>query len=1039
MSFTDIFIRRPVLASVVSLLILLAGIQSGLKLQLRQFPQLSSSTITVTTLYPGANADLIKGFITTPIAQAVASAEGIDTLVTNSQQNTSTITLNLLLNANADRAVADVLAKVNQVKYVLPREAFDPVVVKQTGESTAVLYMSFNSKTLSPSQITDYLNRVVQPRLQTIDGVANAQILGGQTFAMRVWLNPDRMAARGVTPADVSAALAGNNFTTAAGQIKGDFVQTSINAETSLDSAKAFGQLIVAAHGDAMVRLGDIADIELGPESADSSSAFDGLKAVFIGIFPTPTANPLDVIDEVRAAFPELKSQLPVGLDATIAYDATKFIRASIWEVQKTLAEAALIVIVVIFLFLGNLRSTIIPIVTIPLSLVGVMIFLLGLGYSLNLLTLLALVLAIGLVVDDAIVVVENIYRHMEGGMPPREAALQGAREITAPVIAMTITLAAVYAPIGFVSGLTGSLFREFAFTLAGSVVVSGIIALTLSPMMCSRLLKPPQEEARGFPALLDRIFEGLRQRYQRLLHKTLDFRALTVLILVGVLVLTGIMLFSTPKELAPEEDQGTIFALVKTPQYANLDYMEKATAQLGAAAGKIPEGEHVFLINGSSGVHQGFGGLILKPWEDRKRTQKEIMGALQPKFAEVTGAEILAFSPPSLPGSTGGPPVQFVVRTIGDYHQLADVMAAIETAAHDSGLFLFTNSDLKFDMPQIDLKIDADKANRLGIRMQDIGTSLATLLGGNYVNRFSLNGRSYQVIPQAPREFRLTPDWLTRYQLRTSSGALVSLATVASVSESVQPNGLPTFQQLNAAILQGVPFPGHTLGEAIAFLQRKATALLPEGYSVDYQGESRQYVQEGNTLLMTFGFALIVIFLVLAAQFESFRDPFIILIALPTSMFGALLPLNILGVVGAASLNIYSQIGLVTLIGLISKHGILMVEFANKLQEQEGFGRRKAIEHAASVRLRPILMTTAAMVAGMVPLILAEGAGAQSRFAIGIVIAAGMSIGTIFTLFVTPAIYTLIARDHNRAKPQHQLGSEIAPYRRAPERSAAE
>jgi multidrug efflux pump len=1039
MSLTDIFIRRPVLASVVSLLILLAGIQSGLKLQLRQFPQLSSATITITTSYPGANAELIKGFITTPIAQAVASAEGIDTLLTNSQQNTSTITLNLLLNANADRAVADVLAKVNQVKYVLPREAFDPVVVKQTGDSTAVLYMSFNSRVLTPSQITDYLNRVVQPRLQTIDGVANAQILGGQTFAMRVWLNPDRMAARGVTPSDVSAALAANNFTTAAGQIKGDFVQTSINAETSLDSAKAFGQLVVSAHGDAMIRLGDIADIELGPESVDSSSSFDGSKAVFIGIFATPTANPLNVIDEVRKAFPDLQSQLPVGLDASVAYDATKFIRASIHEVEKTLGEAALIVIAVIFLFLGNLRSTIIPIVTIPLSLIGVMTILFALGYSLNLLTLLALVLAIGLVVDDAIVVVENIYRHMEEGMSARDAALQGAREIAAPVISMTITLAAVYAPIGFVSGLTGSLFREFAFTLAGSVVVSGVIALTLSPMMCSRLLKPPLAEARGFPALLDRVFDGLRQRYQRRLHKTLNFRALTVLILIGILALTGVMFMSTPKELAPEEDQGTIFTLVKTPQYANLDYMEKATAQVGVAASDVPERDHVFIINGSGGVHQGFGGLILKPWGERKRSQKEIMAALQPKLANVTGAEILAFGPPSLPGSTGGPPLQFVVRTIADYRQLVDVMAEIETAARESGLFLFANSDLKFDMPQIDFKIDADKANRLGIRMQDIGSSLATLLGGNYVNRFSLLSRSYQVIPQAPRDFRLTPDWLTRYQLRTSSGALVSLATVASLSTSVQPNGLPTFQQLNAATLQGVPFPGHTLGEAIGFLQQKAKELLPEGYSVDYQGESRQFVQEGNTLVITFVFALIVIFLVLAAQFESFRDPLIILIALPTSMFGALLPLNILGVVGAASMNIYSQIGLVTLIGLISKHGILMVEFANRLQEQEGFSRREAIEHAASVRLRPILMTTAAMVAGMIPLIVAEGAGAQSRYAIGIVIAAGMSIGTIFTLFVTPAIYTLIARDHNKGKPQDQPESEILPLRQAQERSAAE
>src|SRR6202045_2591910 len=845
MSFTDIFIRRPVLASVISLLILLAGIQSGLKLQLRQFPELSSATITITTVYPGANADLIKGFITTPLMQAVASAEGIDTLVSNSQQNTSTITLNLLLNANADRAVADVLAKVNQVKYLLPREAFDPIVVKQTGDSTAVLYMSFNSKVLTPSQITDYLNRVVQPRLQTIDGVANAQILGGQTFAMRVWLNPNRMAARGVTPADVSAALAANNFTTAAGEIKGDFIQTSINAETSLDSAKAFGQLVIAARGDALIRLGDIAEIELGPESVDSSSAFEGLKAVFIGIYATPTANPLDVIDDVRKAFPELQSQLPAGLNASIAYDATKFIRASIREVEKTLGEAALIVIVVIFLFLGNLRSTLIPIVTIPLSLVGVMTILFALGYSLNLLTLLTLVLAIGLVVDDAIVVVENIYRHMEEGMPPRDAALQGAREIAAPVIAMTITLAAV------------------------SVVVSRIVALTLSPMMCSRLLKPPRAEARGFPAFLDRVFDGLRRRYQRRLHKTLGFRALTVLILIGVLALTGVMFASTPKELAPEEDQGIIFTLIKTPQYANLDYMEKATAQVEAAASGIPEREHVFIINGSGRVREGFGGLLLQPWGERKRNQKEIMEALQPKLAKVTGAEILAFARPSLPGSTGGPPVQFVIRTIGDYRQLVNVMAGIETAARDSGLFLFANSDLKFDMPQIDFKIDADKANRLGISMQTIGSSLATLLGGNYVNRFGLHGRSYEVIQQAPGEFRLTPDWLTRYQLRTSSGALVSLATVASLSTTVQPNGLPTFQQLNSATLQGVPFPGHTLGEAIGFLQQKAKELLPEGYSVDYQGESRQFVQEGNRLIVTFVFALIVIFLVLAAQFE--------------------------------------------------------------------------------------------------------------------------------------------------------------------------
>jgi multidrug efflux pump len=1012
-SFTDIFIRRPVLASVVSLLILLIGLQSASKLQIRQYPELSSTTITITTTYPGANADLIQGFITVPIAQAVASTEGVDTLVSNSQQNTSTITLNLLLNANADRAVADVLSKVNQVKYVLPRDALDPVVVKQTGDSTALMYMSFNSKTMNASQITDFLTRVIQPRLQTIDGVANAQILGGQTFAMRVWLDPNKMASQGVTASDVRTALAANNFTSAAGEIKGDFVQTSINALTSLDSAKAFGQLVVKARGDTLTRLGNIADIELGPESVDSSSVFDGLKAVFVGIYTTPTANPLDVITSVRAAFPEIQAQLPVGLEGAIAYDATNFIRASIHEVEKTLAEAAIIVIVVIFLFLGNFRSTVIPIVTIPLSMVGVMSLLLLLGYSINLLTLLALVLAIGLVVDDAIVVVENIYRHIEEGMTPYDASIKGAREITGPVISMTITLAAVYAPIGFVSGLTGALFREFAFTLAGSVIVSGIIALTLSPMMCSKLLKPPREKAKGFVAFLDRLFEGLRVRYQRRLHSSLNFRALTCLVLTGVLALTAVMFVTTPKELAPEEDQGVIFSLIKSPQYANLDYMEKATQKFNDAANSIPEKDHVFLINGSGGVHQAFAGAILKPWGDRARTQKQVIQDMAPKLAAIPSAQIISFSPPSLPGSTGGPPVQFIIRSIGDYRQIADYMAQIQNAARESGLFIFTDSDLKFDTPQIQFKIDADKANQLGINMQDIGSSLATLLGGNYVNRFNLYGRSYEVIPQVPRDYRLSAEWLKRYQVRTVTGALVQLSTVASTSENVQPNSLPTFQQLNSATLQGVPFPGHTIGETLDFLQAKAKEILPAGFSVDFQGESRQYIQEGNTLLLTFAFALIVIFLVLAAQFESFRDPFIILIALPTSMFGALLPLNVLGIVGAASMNIYSEIGLVTLIGLISKHGILMVEFANRLQE-EGMSRRDAIEHAAGVRLRPILMTTAAMTVGMIPLIIAEGAGARSRFAIGLVIAAGISIGTLFTLFVTPAMYTLIARQRS-------------------------
>ena len=1020
-SFTDIFIRRPVLSTVVSLLILLVGAQAGFKLQIRQYPELSQTTITVTTAYPGANADLIKGFITTPIEQAVASTEGIDTLVSNSQANVSTITLNMRLNANPDRAVADVLSKIQQVKSQLPRDAQDPVVVKKTGQGYALLYMSFNSDVLTASQITDYLTRVVQPKLQTIDGVAEAQILGGQTFAMRIWLDPTKMAARGVTPGDVRNALTVNNFTSAAGQIKSDYTQTSINALTSLDSAQAFSQLVVAARGDALVRLSDIARVELGPESADASSVFDGLKAVFIGIYATPTANPLSVIDLVRKAHPDIKAQLPGGLSSTIAYDATEFIRASIWEVAKTLIEAALIVVVVIFLFLGNLRSTIIPIVTIPLSLIGVMIFLLAMGYSINLLTLLAFVLAIGLVVDDAIVVVENIWRHIEDGMTPVDAALKGAHEIALPVISMTITLAAVYAPIGFVSGLTGALFREFAFTLAGSVIVSGVIALTLSPMMCSKLLKPrPEGGAGGFSAFLDRLFERLRLRYENRLHRTLNFRAMTVAILAGVLAITAVMFVTTPKELAPEEDQGILLSIIKAPQYSNLDYLEATTQKLWTTVETIPEKSHLFVINGALGVHQGFAGILLKPWEQRARTQKSVMRDLQPKLAGITGGAVFAFSPPPLPGSTGGPPMQFVIRTTGDYQRLAQVVADMQKAATASGMFIFTDVDLKFDTPQIEFKIDAVKANRLGVSMQDVGASLATLLGGNYINRFSLYGRSYQVIPQAPREFRDAQEWLTNYRVRASNGELVPLSTVATINRTVQPNALTEFQQLSSATLSGVPYPGRTLGEAIEFLTEKSKEVFPEGYTYDFQGDARQYVQESNALTITFIFALIVIFLVLAAQFESFRDPFIILIALPTSMFGALLPLNLLSVMGLASLNIYSQIGLVTLIGLISKHGILMTEFANRMQEEQGMSRREAIEHAAGVRLRPILMTTAAMVVGVVPLIVASGAGAQSRIAIGIVIASGMSIGTLFTLFVTPAIYTFIARDHRADAALH-------------------
>jgi len=1039
MHFTDIFVKRPVLATVVSLLILLAGAQSVLKLPIRQFPEVSDTKIEVTTVYPGANADQIKGFITTPLQQAVASTEGVDTLTSRSSQNVSTITLKLRLDADADRALADVLSKVNEVKGVLPEEANDPVVKRTTGAGFALMYISFKSTEMTPPQVSDYLDRVVKPKLQAINGVASADILGGTTFAMRVWLDPDKMASFGITPLDVAQALQANNFTTAAGEIKGKYTQQNINAQTSLETPEQFGQLVVANRGGTIVRLGQVATINLGPQNFASSSAFDGVKAVFMGIQTTPDANPLTVIANVRESIPEIAKQLPAGLEVKIAYDATEFINESIWEVAKTLAEASAIVILVIFLFLGNLRSTLIPVVTIPLSLVGVALVLVALGYSINLLTLLALVLAIGLVVDDAIVVVENIHRHIEEGMTPFVAALKGAREITGPVIAMTITLAAVYAPIGFTSGLTGALFREFAFTLAGAVIVSGVIALTLSPMMTSKLLKSHEHQS-WFSRLVERVFGALQRFYRRRLDGTIKQRAVFAWIAVLTIVLSGVLYNAINRQLAPAEDQGVLFAFVNAPDHTNLDYLTSYTDPLTEDLLKLPERQNLFSINGFPNSQSAFIGLILKPWGDRERSDLSVMGELQPKFSGVAGANIFATAPSAIPVGAGELPIEFVVTYPGDYTQLADVLDKLDAEAKKSGLFIFTNADLRFSTPQVELVVDKDRANKLGITMREVGATLATLLGGNNVNRFTVQGRSYQVIPQVPRTERASAEDVLKYRVRAADGSMVPLSSFVTLGKSVQPNGLQTFQQLNSATLAGVPFPGRTIGEGITFLKQKADELFPRGMAYDFKGESRQFVNEGNTLAITFAVALLLIYLVLAAQFESFRDPFVILIGLPATVFGALFVLFILGEVngamqnnppinlGSGTINIYTQIGLVTLIGLIAKHGILMVEFANKLQETDGLDKHTAIKEAAAVRLRPILMTTAAMVIGVVPLLIADGAGAKSRFDIGVIIAAGMSIGTLFTLFITPAVYSYVARDRRRFVAEaHQHEDEVA------------
>lgn len=1011
MRFTDIFIRRPVLSVVVSLLILLIGARSLYSLPIRQYPQLSNTLITITTIYPGASSDLMQGFITQPIAQAVATAEGLDYLTSNSIQGTSTIQAYVKLNYDPNKAMTDIMAKAQQVKYRLPKEAYDPVITKTTGDTTDLMYIGFSSPQLSGAAITDYLSRVVQPLLTTIDGVADAELLGGKTFAMRVWLDPVKMAARGVTGADVAAAIQANNFQSAPGQAKGYFTVINVTADTALTNLDDFKQMTVKAQSGSLVRLQDIATVDLGAENTNSSVMMSGQEAVFIGIKPTPLGNPLTIVKGVRELQPTIERGLPPTVKMNIVYDATKFINSSINEVIRTLVEALAIVVVVIFLFLGTFRSVLIPVVTIPLSLVGAGIIMLALGFSLNLLTLLAMVLAIGLVVDDAIVVVENIYRHIEEGKSPIEAAIMGAREIVGPVIAMTITLAAVYAPIGLLGGLTGTLFREFAFTLAGAVIISGIIALTLSPMMCSVLLTREMSQS-WFARKVDRFFSAITRWYGRRLVSSLNYRSVTAIFALGILASLVFLYTHIGSELAPDEDQGVIFAVGKAPQYANLDYTTVYSKELDKIYRSFPETLATFVVSGFQGLNSSISGMILKPWDERTRSAGQLRQLVQGQLSDITGMSVFAFSLPPLPGSTGGLPVQMVINSPEGFDRVYAVMKDLKARALKSGLFMVTDSDLDFNSPSVHLRIDRSKANDIGITMADVGSTLALLVGENYVNRFNLEGRSYEVIPQVPRADRLSPDQLSHFYVKTRSGGSVPLSTVVSIETGVEPNALTQYNQLNSATFSAVPMIGVTMGQAVAFLEKTAEEVLPKGFNYDFLSDSRQYVREGNQLTVTFFFALIVIYLVLAAQFESLRDPLVILVSVPMSICGALLPLFM----GVATMNIYTQVGLVTLIGLISKHGILMVEFANVLQHTEQLDRRSAIERAAQVRLRPILMTTAAMVVGLIPLLLASGAGAASRFSIGVVIVAGMSIGTLFTLFVLPMVYTVLAKDHRAA-----------------------
>ncbi|MBS1165067.1 MAG: Efflux pump rane transporter BepE [Proteobacteria bacterium] len=1007
---TDLFVRRPILSIVVSILTLLVGVMSLMSLPIRQYPDLESATITIDTNYSGATQSVMQGFVTTPIAQAVATVSGVEYLSSTSMQGFSQVKAKLVINADADRAMTEVLARVQQVKYRLPEGASDPVISKITDGASDVQYIAFTSDTLSVPQITDFAVRVAQPLLTSIPGVASANLSGAQQLAMRVWIDPDKLAARGLTPGDIATALRANNVQAAPGQIMGDTTVMNITADTDAADPEQFRNMIIK-RGDSVengvVRLSDVATLELGGQTYASSARANGKAAVDIALSPAPDGNPLEIVAAAKRLIPEIQKVAPPGVKVFSNFDVTHFVNASIDEVEHTLIEAIAIVIVVIFLFLGSFRAVIIPIVTIPLSMVGTAALMLACGFSINLLTLLAMVLSIGLVVDDAIVVVENIHRHIEEGLAPIDAALVGAREIVAPVIAMTITLAAVYAPIGLMGGLTGSLFREFAFTLAGSVLVSGIIALTLSPMMSSRLLTARASE--GFLAtLIEHLFVRISSGYRRMLTTVLAFRPAVLLVAVVMFAGSAALFFGSERELAPEEDQGYVFVSVRAPQYANLDYTTKATEQVDKLFHTLPEFSTSFMVNGTDGLNNAFGGVVLTDWDKRGRSAADVQNQLYGMVNSVHDAMVTPFQVSALPAASSGLPFQMVLRSSRDFSLINQTMDEIKAAAWKSGLFVFVDSDLAFDNPTAHIKVDSAKAGELGITMQAIADTLDTLVGENYVNRFNYFGRSYDVIPQVRKADRLTPDSLGRYRVRTHSGDLVPLSTVVSIDVGAEPNRLTQFNQMNAATLSAVVRPGVTMGQAVAFMKSQP---LPTGMSIDWLADSRQYVQEGNRLTVSFALALVVIFLVLAAQYESFRDPLVILITVPLALFGALLPLFL----GFTTVNIYTQIGLVTLIGLISKHGILMVAFANEIQMSKSVDRQTAIIEAATVRMRPILMTTAAMVTGLIPLVFAVGAGAASRFAIGIVVVMGMLIGTLFTLFVLPTFYTLLARDHRK------------------------
>ncbi|TPN76827.1 multidrug efflux protein [Mesorhizobium sp. CU2] len=1021
MSFSDLFIRRPVLSTVLACMILLLGFQGIFGLSIRQYPKVDETAITITTAYPGASADLIQGFISAPIARAVASTENIDYVTSSSRPSSSTVTVQMKLGSNPDVALAEVLSKVQGVRGTLPDASKDPVIVKGTGQQFAMMYISMQNPNMTKEQLTEYIERVIRPRISTVEGVADVQIFGAQEYSMRIWIDPIRLAARGATAVDVLTAINNSNFLSAPGNTQNEYVVSSITVHSTLQTPEAFAELPIRSTNGQVVRLRDVARVELGAENTDTRVSFNGKPGTFLAIFPTPAANPLTTAAAVTKLVPQIQETLPKGMTIEVVYDATGQISASIEEVFKTIGEAVAIVIVVILLFLGSFRSVMMPIVTIPLSLIGVCFILFAVGYSINLLSLLAMVLAIGLVVDDAIVVVENIHRHMEEDhMSPMQAAFNGMREIATAIVAMTITLAAVFAPLAFTGGLTGALFREFAVTLAGSVVLSGLIAMTITPMMSARLLKPG---AHGrFQRIVDGTFSRVERVYERAVTASLRNRPVTLIIVVALVALTGFMFTKTSTELAPEEDQGFLLSIVTAPRYATSDYTETYVNQMLGLVKDIPETRAQFSAVAFGGATNGaFVGFAFKDWAERKRSSKQLQADIQGRLSKVAGVEAFVFAPPTLPGSGGGLPISMVVRSTGDPSEVFEQAEKIKNKAQASGRFIVVQNSMAYDAPQVTVTIDRERAAALNLPIADIGNTLTLLVGGAEVAQFDRDSNSYDIIPQVPQEFRDNPEKLGEYFVRSVDGKMVPLSAVVKISTNASPAAIEQFNQLNSSTISALPLPGVTTGDGLKALEDIARESLPDTFFIDYSGQSRQEKEQGNTILIAFAAAVVVIYLVLAAQFESFRDPLIIMMAVPLSIFGAIVPLNI----GLGTLNIYTQVGLITLIGLITKHGILLVEFANQQREIHGMRRRDAIIASAKVRLRPILMTTAAMALGVVPLIVSSGAGAAARYSMGLVIFTGILVGTMFTLFVVPMFYTFIASKdlpHLAEKPDPKL-----------------